>query len=94
MITRHTTKSCCGSKSLIFETDKPVRKSQVQLFKDKGYFVPDNFLNVGIFYAKKGLLVATGSFGGNRLDVKCSGEQVSALLDEFQADLEEAIQIK
>ncbi len=94
MITRHSTKSCCGKNALIFETDKPVRKSQVSFFKDKGYFVPDNFLNAGIFYVKKGLLIATGSFGSTRLDVKSSGENSSILVDEFAADLEEAINQK
>lgn len=93
MITRHTVKSCCGSRTFIFETDKAVRKNQMQLFKDAGYLVPDNFYNAGLFYVQKGFLIATASFGATKLSVRCNGENCSDLLDAFSALLEQAINI-
>lgn len=93
MITRHIVKSCCGSRSFIFETDKPIRKSQTQPFRDAGYLVPDNFFNVGLFYVQKNYLIATSSFGATRISVRCNGENCSDLLDAFSLLLEQAINI-
>lgn len=91
MITRHNVKSCCGSSGFIFETDKPIRKSQIQSFKDNGYLVPENFLNAGLFYVQKEFLIATASFGANKISVRCNGERCSELMDDFQILLDKAI---
>lgn len=93
MITRHIVKSCCGARSLIFETDKPVRKSQVQVFKNAGYIVPDNFYNAGLFYIQRGNLVASASFGATKIAVRCNGENCADLLDDFSILLEQAINL-
>lgn len=94
MITRHIVKSCCGSSGLVFETDKPIRKSQIHLFKEAGYLVPENFLNAGLFYVQKEFLIATASFGSTKISVRCNGEKCSQLLDEFGICLERAINVK
>lgn len=93
MITRHIVKSCCGSRSFIFETPKPIRKFQTKPFRDAGYLVPDNFFNVGIFYVQKNQLIATSSFGTTKISIRCNGDNCSQLLDDFSLLLEQAINI-
>lgn len=91
MITRHIVKSCCNSNGFVFEMDKPIRKSQMKIFKEAGYLVPDNFLVAGLFYVQKDFLIATASFGSNKISVRCNGEKCSDYLDNFQFNLEKAI---
>jgi len=91
MITRHLVKSCCGSNGLVFEMDKPIRKFQIKIFKEAGYLVPENFLAAGLFYVQKEFLIATASFGANKISVRCNGDKCPSYLDDFQACLEKAI---
>lgn len=93
MITRHVIKSCCGSRVISFETDKPIRKFQLQPFRDQGYLIPEHFTNAGQFYVQKGWLIATATFGATRISVRCNGENCPELMDAFSSTLEEAINI-
>jgi hypothetical protein len=86
----HTVKSCCGSSSTILETDKPLRKYQVDVFKAAGYVIPDNFFNSGVFYAQKDGLIATGSFGTNKISLRVSARSKD-LVEEFSQLLEIAV---
>lgn len=86
----HVVKSCCGSSNTVLELDKPLRKYQVDVFKEAGYVLPDNFFNSGVFYAQKNGLIATASFGTNKISVRVSGKG-SALIPEFIQLLEAAI---
>lgn len=89
-IKTHIVKACCGSSTTILETDKPLRKYQVDVFKEAGYVIPDNFFNSGVFYAQKNGLVATCSFGSNKINLRLSGNGKD-LVDEFCKLLEAAI---
>lgn len=91
MITRHIVKSCCNSNGFIFEIDKPIRKSQMKIFQEAGYLVPETFLAAGLFYVQKEFLIATASFGANKISVRCNGDKCSDYLDQFQSHLETAI---
>jgi len=90
-IVRHPVKSCCRSKSFIFETSRPILKPQLRIFTDAGYVAPPSFSNAGVFYVRGKGLVATSSFGATRINVRCSGNNCSHQLDEFQKVLEKAI---
>ena len=94
LIKKHKIKSCCGSEASIFETERPIRKYQVDIFRTSGFNVPPNFLKHGIFYVTNGKLVATGPYGSNRINVKCSGNECGKLLFEFENLLKKAIQMK
>lgn len=91
MITRHTIQSCCGGSNLVFETDKPIRKYQVKTFRDAGYLVPDNWYQAGIFYVQNKKLIATASYGANKINVRCNGQDCPDSLNSFSALLEQAI---
>lgn len=91
MITRHIVKSCCGSNGYVFEMDKPIRKSQMKIFQEAGYHVPENFMAAGLFYVQRDFLIGTASFGTNKITVRCNGDRCSSYLDDFQLCLEKAI---
>lgn len=91
MITRHNVKSCCGSSGMIFEMDRPIRRSQMNVFKQADYHIPANYEEAGLFYVQKQFLIATASFGANRINIRCNGANCSELLDQFALDLERAI---
>lgn len=91
MIRRINTKSCCGSKALFFETDKPIKKSQIQVFKNANYSLPDYFYKAGIFYVQLGTLVANSSYGATRISVRCGGPTCDEQLKAFESLLETAI---
>ncbi len=87
-------KLCCGSKAMIMEIDKAIRKSQIDTFKQNGYTVPDNYTRSGIFYAKKGNLIATCAFGTTKVQVRTTNIISDKEIDYFQEILEKAIGIK
>lgn len=87
-VTLITTQSCCSSKSLIAETQKAIRKTNINRFKEAGYFVPDNFFEAGIFYVNKGSLTCTAAFGATRLSIRCAGNTCVEQIDEFVKLLE------
>ena len=91
---RITHKLCCGSKAFILEVDKPIRKSQIDFFKQNGYDVPSVYADNGIFYAKKGALVATCAFGVNRVQLRCGTTVKESEIDSFQEILEKAVGTK
>ena len=91
MIKRHAIKSCCGRKTFIFETDKPMRKAQLQVFLDKGYSAPDSYRQMGIFYVTKDKLIATGPYGSNRISIYCHGDGCESKLNSFETLLDQAV---
>lgn len=91
MITRQKYQSCCGSNGFVFIMDKPIRKSQMHLFIELGYTVPDDYLNNGIFFVQKEYLVSNAAFGSTKVTVRCNGKNCATLINKFQEDLEKAI---
>jgi hypothetical protein len=83
MIKRHLVKSCCNSKSYIFETEKPVNKSHLQTFVKAGYLTPEHYTKSGMFYVQFKGLVAQGAYGNNKIQVKCNSGRCQQLLNSF-----------
>jgi hypothetical protein len=90
-VKRHKVKSCCGSSTYIFEIDKPIKKYQLQVFKDAGCSSPKNFVSVGVFYVRFGGLIATTSFGSKRVSIRCTGNDCDQLMNRFEKILDEAV---
>jgi hypothetical protein len=91
MIKRHKAKSCCGKVNHIFETDKPIKKSHVEMFKNAGFAVPDNYLRAGIFWIRGNNIVATATYGATRINVQCHGGGCDSKLNSFAELLEKAV---
>jgi hypothetical protein len=82
-------KSCCGNKSFIFETEKPVKKIHLDTFRKSGYLVPEHFVNVGLFYVQFEGLIATAAFGSTRIQIRCNSRNSDELLSKFQLLLDQ-----
>lgn|SRR5574343_417638 len=93
-VTWSTTKSCCGKATSVCTVSKAIRKAGAQVFKDAGWFVPDNYFNVGIFWVKKDNFIVSATYGATQLHVSCSGERCLQLMKEFEPLILQAIQIK
>jgi hypothetical protein len=85
------TQSCCGNKGAVATLPKAIKKSGIQVFRDAGWLVPDNFLNSGIFYVKKNNLIATSAYGATQTHVRCTGDQCPNLMTEFEGLILKAI---
>ncbi len=90
-IIRTITKSCCPSAQYLFETNKPITKAHVSFFIGAGFLMPSHYLESGIFYAQKSKLIATSSFGVTKITVRCSGQDCTERLDEFEKLLDIAV---
>ena len=90
MATIHVVKSCCGQSSSIIELKKPIRKSHANGFREAGYVVDEKYEKIGIFYARKDKLIATASFGSNKISVRC-GKAGDELIVSFSATLDEIV---
>lgn len=89
MIKKHTVKSCCGSKSFIFEIDTPISKAHLEQFSKLGYLTPGQFTRSGIFYVQKQGLIARASFGTTKISVVCNSKSCQQLLAEFETTLDD-----
>jgi len=85
MVQRRVTKGCCGRTSILMISEKPIMKSHVALFKAAGFIVPDNYQKAGLFYAKKGSMIATATFGIKNVNIRCSGTGCQNSINEFEA---------
>lgn len=84
-------KSCCGSQAYIFELTSPVTKDTLNIFKQEGYTSSETFTRVGVFHVEKNGLIATGPFGGIRIQVRCGGSANCAqLLDHLENTFKKA----
>ena len=82
---RTLVKSCCGSKGYIFELDVPLAKTALNTFKQEGFNSSETYTRVGVFYVEKNGLIATGPYGGTKVQVRCSGSSnCSQLLDNLE----------
>jgi hypothetical protein len=88
MVQRRVTKSCCGSKkSINFIVLKPVRKEHIILFTSAGFQCPDQYVKSGLLLAKKDGFIGTATFGICNINVRCSGVNCEAIINEFESIL-------
>lgn len=93
MPTRRVTKGCCGRTSILMVADKPIMKNHIPIFKQAGFLVPDNYQKAGLFYAKKGAMIATATFGIKNINIRCSGSGCQESINEFEALLKKVEQL-
>lgn len=63
--------SCCGSLATVYELNFPLKQEQVQHFEDAGFVVSKPFLQAGMLYVENKLMTGVGTFGKNKIDLKC-----------------------
>ena len=84
MVTKKLTKGCCGKQMVIFDSEKPIRKQHIDLFKEAGFNITDAYVKSGLFYAKKDGMIATSTLGIRNVNIKCSGPKCEDVIDEFE----------
>jgi len=74
-------KSCCGSLAWLFTVEKPINRGHLNMFRQAGFLLPANFINSGLFYAKKDSFIASASFGLTKINAR--GSSCEKIRDEF-----------
>lgn len=90
MIKRKKLKGCCGSHVYIFETEKPLNKNWVQIFKDEKYSVPKMYIDANMLFVEKKGIIAHGTFGSKRMQIKVNSKDNNKLLDNLEILLNKA----
>jgi|JI10StandDraft_1071094.scaffolds.fasta_scaffold00171_72 hypothetical protein len=90
MITSKPVKLCCGNSVNIINSDKPLRKDQIQPFLDAGYSAPAHYLKIGVVYLEKKGITVTGSYGNTAFHLRVTNK---SLVPEFKELLEKAINL-
>jgi hypothetical protein len=88
-IERFTVQACCGRKSLIFKTDRPIALSDIEGLVKLGFTEAGSFTKAGILYVDNQDLIVTGPIGSNRLQVKCKILDCSEKVNDFEVLLQQ-----
>lgn len=87
-VVRHKVNSCCGGQAYVFQTSNAVTRHHLEQFKKEGWKAPPHFERVGVFCVELKGLMATCSFGSNRINVRASTSGATQMLSSFQVLLE------
>ncbi len=68
------TSSCCGRFQISFEINKPLSRDNLKLFLDNGFIESKKFIDAGIFYVEDNNIIASCTFGSNRIEIKCKNK--------------------
>jgi len=79
--------SCCGSFATVYELNFPLKREQVEQFKDAGFVISKAFFAAGMLYAENDKLVAIGTFGKNKIDLKCKVPKCDTVSTDLDAVL-------
>jgi len=88
-IQRYTVQACCGSKSLIFKTSRPIAKSDIDGLVKFGFVEAKQFTQSGILYVDNLDLIVSGPIGSDRLQVKCKVGDCSDKVNDFEVLLKQ-----
>lgn len=79
--TKQQVKSCCGKTAFVYTLDRGILPAEAAQFTSKGFLVPERYSKNGFFYCRKGILLASCSFGVKKMSVKCSSSTSSEMVD-------------
>jgi hypothetical protein len=88
-VERHTVQACCGSKSLIFKTSRPIAANDIESLVTLGFTEATNFTKAGILYVDNLDLIVTGPIGSDRLQVKCKVGDCEQKVNDFEVLLQQ-----
>ena len=84
-VEKFVVKACCGKTSTYFKINAPINKTILDSLVSSGFTESEHFTKAGLLYINSPYLVVTGSFGSNRLQVKCRTTNCSEKVDEFES---------
>ena len=59
----------------MFELDKPIEKQHLQLFQNTQFTQAPSYSRLGLVYLESNNLIAHGSIGSSRIQVKCKNNK-------------------
>jgi len=68
----------------MLEVNFPLNKAHLQYFSNNNFSESKSYTNVGILYIEDANLTAMGSFGSNRLQIKCKNDNCGASLANLE----------
>jgi hypothetical protein len=74
----------CGKEQLTLEIDKPFEMSHLQLFVNSPFSEVSSYTKLGLLYLESKDLVAIGTFGTNRIQVKCKNNYCVSNIKELE----------
>jgi hypothetical protein len=83
--------SCLGSKTRLWNLEKPIKKHHLQTVKQHGYLVPAHFELSGVAYLQKNYLIATGVINSKTLKISCNGQKCEESFKELKELLEKIL---
>lgn len=89
LITKFSVQACCGSKTLIFKTDRPILKSDIEKLVNVGFVEATAFTKAGILYLTNEALIVSGPIGSDRLQVRCKSGECSNKVNDFEVLLQQ-----
>jgi hypothetical protein len=81
--------SSCGGKSLIFKTNRPITKTDIEGLAKLGFTEAPNFTQAGILYMDNLDLIVSGPIGSDRLQVKCKLGDCETKVSDFEVLLQQ-----
>jgi hypothetical protein len=88
-VERFTVQACCGTKSLIFKTNRPIVKSDIEGLVKLGFVESANFTKAGVMYLTNETLIVSGPIGSDRLQVKCKFGDCTTKVNDFEVLLQQ-----
>lgn len=80
----HSVPSCCGQTSTILKLDQPITKELMEKFVIIGFNEQKTFSAAGIMNINNEAFYLIGTFGSNKLQVKCKHKDCAEKMKDFE----------
>lgn len=81
----HSVPSCCGQTSTILKLGEPITKNLMEKLISQGGFIEQkNFTTAGIMNINNSVFILLGTFGSNKLQVKCKNKDCAEKMKDFE----------
>ena len=82
--TRDIVQACCGKSTITYNLNFSIMKNHAPSFIEGGFYLSSTFFDVGMLYVENNFLIVTGSFGSNRLVLKCKIKNCETMTSTFE----------
>lgn len=79
--------SKCAKEQLTLEIDKPIENTHLSFFANTRFSQSQSYTKLGLLYLESKTLIAVGTFGNNRLQIKCKSASCVNDIKELEAIL-------
>lgn len=80
-VERFAVRACCGTTSVAFKLGTVISMDFLPLLIGKGFTESRSFTKAGILYVENEVLIATGAFNSNILQIKCKKQDCNSSIN-------------